>query len=352
MLHNKKYLIVLVSVFLISSCHENNLYKSLNLKITKISEISIAGFINNPHNYIQPFNSEYLIFLNNKNQVIKLDLSQMNLSTICDLDTDTIMNWFYDDSKNEFYTIHFNQIFKFGSNGEFIDSTDVPSFKNGFFELSSKFFNPIIKNENIYFNFFPKVDGNYKNKKLYFQPIEGSFNYKENRGVTLIQDYPHNYKRNCYGYNYSPERIEISNEKHAYTFSYNDSIFIVNLITNERKQFFLGSHKKKIFNYIKYDDINKLNNTVFDELFNNNPFYLNTKYAPLAKKIYRFLYDKRNPNSIDNLRECSMILYDDNFNYIGEIENTKNIGSIIDSKLGLLSMTCKNSKLIISKITW
>jgi hypothetical protein len=335
------------------SCQKDTVYKTINLKFDKIVEIETNGLINSPCNYIQPLNSNYVLFLNCENKnLTKLDLSQMKLNKVCRLETDTIMNWFYDSAKNQIYTVHYDQIYKFSLSGTFLDSISVPSFKNGFFELSSNLFSPIIENDNIYFNFFPNIDGNYRNKFFYSQPIEGMFDYKKKEGATLNQDYPYNYKSNCYGYNYCPERIAISMNKHAYTFSYNDSIYILNLRTNEKKQYFFGSYKTKSFNYIKFQDIKKLNNTIFDELFNNNPFYLNTRYAPLAKRFYRSFYNKKKRESKDNIRDYSLILYDNNLNYIGETEPVKNIGTIIDSKQGLLSLTYKNNKLIINKITW
>ena len=372
----KRLVFFVLSIIFCVSCSSQNrtdipLIKILNINYEVITKIPQSGLISDLSNYVQPYGANYIIFYNEKNNVFsKLDFSTMELTKICKIkDKSDYWNWYYDDKNSIFYVVYERVIIKYNVNGNITERKNLPEFKEGFFEKSNIFFRPLINNEDIYFYFLPKVNGNYKNPDLYTSSIEGKINLKTKKHVKLNQQYPFNYQQHCYGLMYAPQRIKIGNTQHGYLFSYNDSIFVYDITTGYKFQHYLGTHQKKVFKYLDFNEISKLNETIFDELMYSNPFYYLGGFAYYSKLYYRTILFPENKqdayNQINEINQtqleqtcrkfegnCILVLYDSNFKYIGESNFMDAPGFIVDSKDGLLSLISEKGNIIIRKIVW
>jgi len=359
----KQFLLIVLFLLSLNSCvkKDDGRINELNIQFEKIADIEMHDLqVLDAIDFVQPIGENYILFLNRTSKILsRLDLEKLSLTNICTLQTNEIQGWFYDAKKNECYIENLSDsIIKFDKNGLAIGEFAIPKFKTGFFEINTmRNFRPLVNDGIIEFYYSPKVDGNFKNRQFFYMPIEGAINLKDSFMMFANQTYPSNYQQHCYGYNIILDRIVISNSIHAYAFSYNDSIFIYNYKTKQKSKKFFGSRTEKKFSYISYDDIDNTNDEVFEKLMNNTT-YLNSGYAPLSKIYYRWMmgFDSKSDtikiNNTCTKKKSSLILYDNDFNYIGESKPSFDGGILVDSKRGLLKMNFIHNKIILKKLIW
>jgi len=348
----KFFLLILVLGLLTQNCINKNEVTKLNFELNKVIEIDTDSLNDGISDIIQPKNSNFILILNKiKNTVYILNFYNYKLEYLCKLNCNFIEGWFVDDKMKHIYTQTEDTIYKYNIDGVLLEKFLTPQCEEGYFAILNDNFVPIIKNNKMYYRLFANDENTFKSKSFFSQPIEASFDLKSKKINLLNTSYPFEYKNKCFGYNFDMKRFEISDNLHAYTFSYNDSIFIYNIDNKSIKKYYFGSKQFKEFKYIDFSKINTLNSSVFDELLYSNPFYGFDGYASISNIYYRFLFKTIKNGKIDFTKPI-LILYDSNFNYIGESDDSKNFFRLVDSNNGLLSIGIVNKKLIIYKLQW
>ena len=186
-------------------------------------------------------------------------------------------------------------------------------------------------------HYFPLISDSYKDSLFFQQPIEAKINLKNKEFNFMKTTYPHNFRENCFGFNFIPERFLMNDGKRlGYSFPYNDSIFIEDFTTGKTQKHFFGIRTQRpTFQYINFHEIKELNNQIFQELFMKNPSYSFATSFPLSGNYSRTLLERDEAKNVKTIT-C---FYDNNLNYIGETSENGIRGILCDSNSGIVAIS-------------
>lgn len=303
----------------------------------------------------QPNGSENVYFINKTGTLLwSLNTSNYSVHSVCELPNLIIdMGFTVNEKEKElvFYCNAKDSLYVFDLGGEMKESmTFAPEREKGIWiNCDSRYFLPHRKGNILYSSIFPDMYDGYKKRKYYKQAIEGEYNLLTKTLKLFPQTYPQNFQDNCYGVNYAPHREVLKDNWHAYTFAYNDSIFLYNIKTGEKKQHYFGTRTEKTFLHIPFQKMGSVNTVAIMELMKDNPTYVNFKPMLLSGYFVRYYYANLGKEAS---RSSGVIIYNKEFDYIGEVKVGEFKGMVFDSKTGLLKVKFEKEKLIISKIKW
>lgn len=342
--------------FVLINCTEQKTIKYLDFKPTFIKAIDLDSNLTSISNFYQPYKSEKVYFFDESNlKIYEFNADLLSFNLICNIkETLPFIDGFTVDQQNkEILLFNDSAIFSFDFNGVHKKNYLLPPYNDkGFFTFLNTNFRPLKIDNEIYFHFFPNIEETYQSPIFFEQPIEAKINLNNNKVGFINSYYPSDYLISCFGYNFAPDRIQINDEKFAYSFPYNDTLFIVNLKTNEKEKQYFGSRREVFFNSVPYEQINQLNSTVFEDLFLINSNYAFSNHAPLSGYLTRqIMVSLPGIKNLSDKKNC-LILYDTNYNYIGESDFNFKPGIIIDSKAGLLQLKKEQNKLVVQKLKW
>jgi hypothetical protein len=336
-----------------NSLNQNKIQK-LSIKSEfkfKIDLDSAMGFsgINNFH---QPKKSDFIYFLNKESKtlfVLDLKCGKLNKKSVfqCDFEIDEFC---INQECTEIIFINEGWLHEYKLSGEFVQKIKVPLLKNGYLFTFSNDFELIKEDETYSFNFFPNINKTYKSEQFYQKPISCIWDLKKHSVHTLPIFYPSNYQNACHGTNFLSSRISVGYGRHLYSFHYNDTAVFYDVKSKKRLKFNLGSRTKKSFSSIPFNDLSKYNAIIFDKLINENPCYLNVRYFSQNNLFIRTYY----PNKGESMRfkKWIHVLFDEQFNYLGESELIQDFSLLFDSSYGVLSLQVEQNQLICSKVSF
>lgn len=222
---------------------------------------------------------------------------------------------------------------------------------DGFLSAVNRYFVPLVRGNMLFMHYFPDIDSSYKNPTFFAGAFEVKVDLRSKQVMRLGVRYPQNFRDRCYSYNYVPDRMELDAHTHAYTFPYNDSVFVYDLRKHTTKVHYFGSRLPKQSGFIDYADIPGLHQTVFDEFVSVNPYYLFAGNEPLAGYFTRqiMISDSGRPSPE---RRQRIVIYDRNFQYVGESLPQFQPHIVIDSKKGLLSLSFDGTFLNVNHWSW
>jgi hypothetical protein len=324
----------------------------LNFKLTKVESFSVNDDLTSLSVNHQPIGSNFIYFIDQRTKtLIKVDALNAKIEKVCYLPAFTASDRFsVNETKKEIYLTNDENIKTFSFNG-----LSKGSFKfdyyNGFVVQISNNNIPIKRNEKIYGHFLIDDENTYKSTTFFEQPIQIEINLNTRKANFSSVHYPLSYRLNCYGLNFAPERLELSENEQLFTFAYSDTAYVYDENLKESKPYYLGSYKKHSFDYIDFKDVKKINENAFTEFYYQTERYAFTKIAPLSGLIKRsqLKQDKKSGRIIENL-----VLYDTNFNYVGESKKEFKSFVLIDTKKGLynLKLNLKTKCLEIYRLSW
>lgn len=355
-----KLLIIVISLFFIqcNSISKKSKVQILNLNFDTLANINLDSQFFNISSFYQPFGSNYLYFLNaNDNSLYKLDLENYKINKHLKIpDTLSFESIYIDESNKNNYLLFSNYLFCFNNNSSLKFKKKIPDHNYGYLTVLNSNFTPIVNNNVIYFHFFSNIsDKTFQSDIFFKQPIEAGWNLI-NDSISILKKsaYPSNYKKFCYGYFYAPDRIELPNNKHGYTFSYNDSLYIYDLENESISSYFFGTYRSFELINIPFDSIKFYNSKIFDEMMFKNTSYTYPKYFPISRFYTReLMFCNDSVEKISDIKR-SLLIFDEKLNYIGETSFDCKYGNLIDSNNGILTYTIDNEHhtLKIIKLCW
>ena len=332
---------------------EDHAKKLIELEKEILEVIPIKGILNSATRFYQPVGSNRLYALNSTSGnlfYLKPELDSLKLVLKTALEA---INYYTVDS--EFG----NYVMVSGDTVHVLDETgdDIYRYplnklsKGGFSTVLDQHFAPVVHNNKLYIHHFPNVPESYKSRVFYSQPVEMVIDMKSDSLSLVRQSYPTNYKEYCYGYVYNPHRRALDSNRHAFTYPYNDSVFVVNIKSDSKNSYDFGPADSQSLSKIPINQAQSVSDQTFDSLYLNNPIYRFPKYAPLAGYNIRTMVMPR--DSIYDISAVKYVIYDNEFNYLGETKAIKDgPGQLLDSKDGLRSVKIKNDSLFIYSLSW
>lgn len=316
----------LVSLNILKMNFKNKKEISVDDKLTDIS-ISFQPLLSNCIYFIDP---------NSKN-LSKLNVISSHLSVICKLeefDRDS-ERFSVNEQVKEIYLFNSEHVKAYDFNGKLKWQYKFRYYNNGFVVQINNNNIPIVRNGKLYCHYVKDNVNSYKDSIFFKAPIQIEINQKSGKAQFSKVFYPSSYSDNCYGMNYAPDRLELINNLQLFTFAYSDSAYVYNTITKKVEAHFFGSYKKHEFEFIPFHEIKNLNENVFFEQFFRTPKYIFTKAAPLSGYNLRRLavMDKKTKKMKETL-----VIYDRDFNYVGESINGFKSFINVDSEKGLYSV--------------
>lgn len=326
---------------------------ALDIRRTNLYTIDISERMTACGIYAQPQGSDQLYFLDPESFLIhRLNTDNGKLDRIAQLPAIPYYEGFdVDEPRHLFFIYSDNVILTFNWKGEKVREYDLGDrAQSGFLTIINPSFLPIRKGNKLYVQYFENMPDVYKDKRFFSTPVEAELDLKSGKVKQLLQTFPANYRQNCYSYDYTADRLEMNKTTHAYAFPHNDSLFMYNWQTGEKNTIFFGSRRQKKFLYLSYNELSRLNESVFEQLIQDNSRYAFGKRYPLAGYYSRLFARKQ--NNPEKTREEYLVLFDQNLQYIGESEKGFQPYFLIDSRKGLLSMHLSGHNLIIDKLSW
>lgn len=350
-----KLIILITALLILLGCNfssEQRYPVYLNFRLNKIRTLSVRDNLTSLSVYYQPTGSSWIYFIDPKSKVLlKVDVLNSKVKRVCRLTDYKSTDLFsVNEKKKEVYLTNDENIKTFSFQGV-IKKTFEFDYYNGYVVQINNNNIPIIRNMKIYGHFLVDDGNTYKSRVFFEQPIQIEIDQSTRNASYSNIHYPVTYRLKCYGLNFAPERIELSKNEQLFTFAYNDTAYVYNETTKESKPFYLGSHKYHSFEYIDFNDVKKLNENVFTEFYFQTERYAFTKVAPLSGLIIRSqLKQKKGTEKIIE----NIIVYDTEFNYVGESNKEFETFLWVDTKKGLynLKLNLKTKCLEIYRLSW
>ncbi len=319
---------------------------SFQLKKIKIiplagQDVSLSYAIQYPHSsliYLTNFNTDSTIL------IYSLDLNTLKLQTILDIIPDFHLEAYsIDQKKSNIYLFTGEELIIYNFQNQQLSRKPFGALKEGFLSnLNPVGFYPYIKDNVLFIEYFPNVKETYKSKFFYRQPFQVAIHLNNNELQFLVMTYPQEYQNKCFGYNFIPDRIVGDNNTHVISFPYNDSVYIYNEQGNLLETNYFGSKTKKQFQFIPYEELNNLQQEVFDEFNKDMPHYGFSTFYSFSKIYSRQLMWYNNKTG---KKEGTIVFFDVNWNYLGEL-NTPGTMCLFDSpKYGILKIQNNNDHL-------
>lgn len=347
---------LIIAVFLLyTACTDQQSgLQLLQIRRERVFRIDTHNRLSGIGNFYQPVGSEHIYFIDPPTvRLFDLDLKNGRFTAICLLPDVEFLDAFEVDERNHRILIHSEGVIHtYDWKGRAIGTFAIPQPKGGFLSVYNRNFLPVRNDGKLYVQYFGDVKGSYRNPATFKAPVEAGIDLKTHRIQLVPQIYPANYQRWCYGYQYTADRMEIAPEIHAYAFPCNDSLFLCNLQTGEHTTHYFGSRAPKQIRHLDFRQLSHLHEDAFTELVDSNPHYLGTKNAPLSGYYLRELVWRKKKHSM-HLNE-RLVIYDREFNYIGESKPTFVARVLADSKKGLLSISFspKTGIITVDRLIW
>ncbi|MGV3610511.1 MAG: hypothetical protein ACO1N0_06155 [Fluviicola sp.] len=350
-----KHFVILLSLasVLLNSCSQKT-----NNPIILTEKVDVHGYIDlNQYSvssdvfYFQnEVNSEIYLYNPIDSTIYSINLKEINLKKICSFPVGSVQGLAYNNDRNSFIAFANDSIYEFSENGKLVKTICCGKVFNGFpCVVNSSGFNIKSSKDEVYIHYFADDSLTYKSPDFFKNPIEIALNLESNKFRLLSSGYPHSYKTNCFGLQFAPERITKDQKQRIYTFAYNDSAFVYE--NDKLTSFFFGTRRNYVKSSLNFQKIKSYNSSIFQSFLNDVSSYYFITYLPYSKKFIRKFNSKSKTNSE---LQISTIIYDENFNYIGET-NFKNFngGLIFDTKeLGVIQLLSDKNKLGIYKTQW
>lgn len=326
----------------------------LDIRRDTLFRIDTRDRITGIAHYFQPVGSESVYFIDPENASIHvLQTGSGKFSFLGTVEQLPYFDCFsVDEAHRKLYLFSEDSMVCCRLNGRRLSAMSLHGItKAGFLSAVNRYFAPVIHDHQLWMHYFPDIDGSYKNPAFFAGAFEVKIDLRTKQVQRLGARYPQNFRDHCYSYNYVPDRMQLNLHSHAYTFPYNDSVFIYDFRKHTRTAHYFGSRLPKQSGYIAYAEIPHLHQTVFDEFVNVNPYYLFANTAPLAGYFTRqiMISDSGKPSPE---RRQRIILYDRSFRYIGESRPGFQPNIVVDSKKGLLSLSLDGTTLIVNQWSW
>jgi len=341
--------------FLFTSCLKDNNLKIVELTKSTVDSVDLASFTEfvDISSAFQPLFKDYVYFYVSENGALfKLDLVSFELYKINTFYKSNIVNFEINDSLKILSLFSDDSLFSYKFDGSLLRSLEIPSTNDEYLFVGINEFRPLmLNNDNFLINLFYITTNAYIDKNFFSQPIECNWNTSNNKITKLNIYYPANYMENSVGINFTPQRIQISNRKLAYSFSYNDSIFIYDMINKTTDKFFFGSHRGFKGSTIPFDSINNYNEAVFDKMYLENPSYFYTRYLSNKELFCRLLITTKVEND-KKIRKWRLVFANKNFKYIGETDEIDFGLNLFDTKdkLYTIKINPQTNHLVCSEI--
>ncbi|MFA5574812.1 MAG: hypothetical protein WC994_07135 [Brumimicrobium sp.] len=350
------FLVVVISIN--TGCRNNsNTSHQINKIEIKLNEIdSINRGDVDLSLAIQYPNSNYLYCTNNmgnadKLQIFRISLNTFKIDKILDIPKgDFFEAYFVDEIDEKIYLFMNEELNSYTFESKLLKNIKIDVGDIGFITNLKPFsFYPYIINEKLYVEFFPNIDGTYANKEFYTHPFQVAVDLNSTKTQFINTKYPAEYKNHCYGFNFIPDRFFTDDNLQIVTFPYNDSAYIYDLHGVHLKTVFFGTNKSHEFQHIPYTEIDKLQQEVFDNFNSDMPFYGFSTFIPNQNILVRQYFDfNKEEERLDN----TIILYDNEWNYIGETMLNKNLSLFGSIKHGLLHLKAKDDKIKIYSVKY
>lgn len=349
--------LIVGDIFFFTSCTLPENKNNLNLLVVENDTVSIINVdtfkFSSINKFHQPYGSRNIYFMNEKKlDFFKLNTSNYTLDYLFRLsDKQEFISFIVDENTKKLHLVGDKYIYTYNFYGIQESTIKIPNY-NGFLTVLNQNFSPLLKEKCWYFHYFPDIEDTYKSSVFFTKPIEAIYNHSSQEINLINLSYPENYSSHCYGYNFAPDRININSSLHGYCFPQSDSIYLYDLNTKISTVKYFGSNRNKSFYFIKFDEINKINNSLFDEMYKKSSSYFFSNYAPLSKKFYRYYFQGNKSDTSTKIKPSYLVVYNNDLEYIGETSDSFNSGIIFDSEDGLIAISLNKSKLYIIKFKW
>jgi hypothetical protein len=312
-----------ICIFLIAvSCNQNDKIKLLKTKEKLIHKIPCdTNLYGKLSSFVKPHNSSNLFFLNKEQgDVYILEGDAFKFTRILESKIYECETFSIDEKNNGVVLFTLDSFYVFRQR-KLLIRRKIPEFKKGVLFYDDFSFKPLLDGDNLHLMYYHKVFDAHKNKDFYDKNFECIFNIRTNKIKVLNVTYPKSFREYCVGHHYLPERYPLNESKNLYFFRRSDSIKVFDKTQDVSKVVFCGSREKKNYKTIKFSELSKYNNSIFDELDYENPHYLLSGVLSKNDIVYR-MYIK-SFNDYQKSKKKKLILYDCDLRYIGETDYKK-----------------------------
>lgn len=350
----KVFIFLFVLIFCMG-CSEDKTesLKTLEIVSVKVDSLDVSN-LNISLTYALQYPDSKYIFLTNSNledsiKIYSLNTETYNLESILEISTISDFQAYYADELNSLiYLFLDEEIAIYDFQNRLIKRQSFGEIEDGYLtSLKPTSFYPYVQAEKIHIEFFPDIEKSYADPKFYQFPFQVVYNLETDEVTYLEMHYPQEYKDKCYGYNFIPDRILTKDNIQVASFPYNDSAYIYNSKGKLIDVKYFGTRVEHSFQYIPFEGIEELQREVFDDFYTNMPFYGLPQYIPFSEIYVRnyYTFDK-----VKNTLNTTIIFYDINWQYLGEVKSDKGQTFFGSQEDGLISLKIKNDTLEIYEV--
>lgn len=329
--------------------------KNLEIQLKEIGEINQKNI--NLSLAIQYPNSDYLYCTNDIEQndtlkLFRLNLNSFKINLILNIKKPNDFEAYAIDEQNEMvYIFADEKLRSYNNKKQLSKEFSIDMGDSGFIiNLNPSSFYPYITDEKLFVEYFLNDEDTYTSKEFYNAPFQAIIDLETEDIRLMDMIYPSDYQHHTYGFNFIPDRFFTDNNLQIATFPYNDSAYIYNLLGEKLKTEYFGTHSSHDFQYIPYTEIDKLQPEVFDNFNSDMPFYgFSTSVPNQSIYVRHFFFYNQEEKKLEN----TMILYNNDWNYIGELKLNKNMTIYGSKKHGLICLQKeKNESFKIFKVNY
>lgn len=352
----KVFIFLFVLIFCMG-CSEDKTesLKTLEIVSVKVDSLDVSN-LNISLTYALQYPDSKYIFLTNSNledsiKIYSLNTETYNLESILEISTISDFQAYYVDELNSLiYLFLDEEIAIYDFQNRLIKQQSFGEIKDGYLtNLKPTFFYPYVQDTKIYIEFFPDVEDTYTDPRFYQFPFQVAYDIETKEVTYSEMYYPQEYKEKCYGYNFIPDRFQSTDNIQVASFPYNDSAYIYNTQGKLVDVKYFGTKAEHSFQYIPFEGIENLQREVFDDFNTSMPFYGLSQYIPFAEIYVRNYFSF---NKEKNSLNITIIFYDKNWKYLGEVKSDKGLPFFGSQENGLINLKIKNNKLEIYEINF
>lgn len=349
-----KFLFVLLFLM---GCSEDKTepFKNLEIKSVKINNLELSNNDVSLTYALQYPDSKY-IFLTNANLedsiiIYSLNTKTYKLEDILKIRTVSAFEAYYvDELDSLIYLFLDEEIVVYDFQNKLIKQQSFGEIEDGYLtNLKPTSFYPYVQDSKIHIEFFPDVEDTYTDSRFYQFPFQVAYDMETKEVTYFEMHYPQEYKEKCYGYNFIPDRIRSKGNIQVASFPYNDSAYIYNTQGKLIDVKYFGTRAEHSFQYIPFEGIENLQREVFDDFNTSMPFYGLSQYIPFTEIYVRSYFSFNKERDTLNI---TIIFYDRNWKYLGEVNSDKGLAFFGSQENGLINLQIKNNKLEIYEINF
>lgn len=245
---------------------DKNQIMQVYINFDSLATINTKDKIKSVSHFFQPHASDNYYFIDiYTSKLWRINTVDYKLDFICIVSPFTLYGIFSIDEKSKnIYTIDEDTLRIVNWDGnETFKMNLYENINNGYLSGLNAQFPPLAHGDKLFLHLYAKVNTQqrpaFANPEFYSHPIEAVLNLKTKEIETIEQVYPELNRRMCYGYHYLPDRIEINEHTHGYTFPYSDSLFIYDFKENIKRVQFFGVKNSEIKKGIPFEKTPLLN---------------------------------------------------------------------------------------------